>query len=192
MIAETGQINVCPIGESNVHDFRGLLARPPEGWCWCVAWEVESWDEWGSRSSEQNRALREDLWSKGRFEGYLIYKKDEPIGWVRCGPSSLWPKLGESRGVKLSNKSWTFTCFGMRPEYRRLGYVKIASQKLIEDLAETGARHFVAIPKKSCGFKLDDSEAWNGPEKMFIDLGFQLLNSFECHSVYELRLPLHN
>ena len=55
------------MGKDTLLDCRQLWSSAPDGWCWCVAWEVDSWEGWTDRSASQNQALRERLWARDEF-----------------------------------------------------------------------------------------------------------------------------
>jgi hypothetical protein len=181
-------ISVKTMDAGVVADFETLLSKPPEGWCWCVAWEVPTWDGWGDRSAEENEALRKALWLKGEFDGYVIYENAQPIGWVRVGPTSRWPKLATSRGMELRDDLFIFTCFGMRPEKRGRGLMRDAVSQVLGNLSRRGIKEVAAIPKKTSGARVEDGEVWNGPEGLFKALGFRPVR--EEQTFIELRLKL--
>lgn len=176
---------VRPIGPDTLPDLRALLGHPPEGWCWCVAWEVETWDGWAERSAETNRTLREDLWRQGEFHGFVFYLEDAPVGWCRVGPAATWPKLCRERGVPPDPALYAFTCFGMRPEHRRLGHLHRFLALVIEDLRAQGITRFVAVPRRLQDHAAD-GHAWNGPPKLFLKAGFRITAETERFFVVEL------
>ena len=74
------QLSISQVDSNNVSELRKLLSEPPEGWCWCVAWEVPTWNGWSARSAEENRSLRERLWSEGQYHAYIFRHDEEPVG----------------------------------------------------------------------------------------------------------------
>ena len=179
-------LSIAPIDEHNVADLRSLLTQPPEGWCWCVAWEVPTWVGWSERSAEENRALREGLWSEGQYQAYLFLCNREPIGWCRVGPTNAWPKLVDSRQVSASDTLHAFTCFGLRPEYRRRGYLLEYVHMVIEHLQAQGVREFVAFPRPHTDGDQDPGQLWNGPLSVFLRAGFRIAR--ETPAYIEVRL----
>src|SRR5215475_14443511 len=61
--------------------------------CYCVAWWTPTWQGWGERTAEQNRALREQLCDRGEYDGYLLYQGDQPVGWCQAGQRDRLRKL---------------------------------------------------------------------------------------------------
>lgn len=171
-----------------VPDFKTLLSMPPDGWCWCVAWGVPTWDGWTGRSAEQNKALRESLWVKGEYDGYVVYENNQPIGWIRVGPTARWPKLAASRGVELRDDLFVFTCFGLRPEHRGQGKLCAAVAQVLDNLRDRGIKEVAAIPKKFNNESVEDGQIWNGPERLFQRLGFHRVR--EEGAFVEVRLIL--
>ncbi len=168
-------------------DCRALWSQPPEGWCWCVAWEVPSWEGWTERTAEENRRLREELWRRGEHYGYVFYLGGEPMGWCRVGPVGVWPKLASSRGLRPDEGTFAFTCFGIRPPHRRKGLLERALRLVIADLRERGVKRLVAVPKKVAG-EVEDGELWNGPKSLFDRLGFWPVR--ETDTFWEMHLDL--
>ena len=72
--------------EAALHeDFYRLHSEANEaGWCFCVAWWVQTWAGWSDRGAEQNRQLREALCDQGEYDGYLLYADGAPAGWCQA------------------------------------------------------------------------------------------------------------
>ena len=81
------------------------------GWCCCVAWWVPTWEGWGDRSANENRALREKLFKQGEYDGYLLYVDDEPVGWCQVGPRDRLEKLVGQFSLAPDPSAWAITCF---------------------------------------------------------------------------------
>ena len=183
----TPRLSIKAITQQTLPEYRQLLSCPPEGWCWCVAWEVDSWDGWAARSADENRRLREELWAEGKFFGYLFYIGDEPCGWVRVGQAAHWPKLVRSRQISDPEHSHAITCVNLKPEYRKKGYLKPLLALVIDDLQQQGVKTLLAFPKTLKGVT-DDGAIWNGPKSVFTQLGFSLTRTEPDYQ--EMRLCL--
>ena len=169
-------------------DFSLLMSAPANNWCWCVAWEVPTWEGWSDRSAEDNRQLRETLWLQGQYDGYVIYSEQEPIGWVRVGPSSCWPKLASSRGVELSDSLYIITCVGILPEHRGQGHLRAGLMLVLDELRNNGVAEVAAVPKRYDNKRVGDDKVWNGPEQLYQQLGFRPVRREEDY--VEVRLSL--
>lgn len=163
---------------ATLEDFRGLLRAPPEGWCWCVAWEVPTWAGWRERGAAENHALRESLWADGAYHGYIFYRDDRPIGWCRVGPTAVWPKLCRDCALAPSADDHVLTCFGMRPEHRRQGHLHRFLGFVLDDLARRRVARVFAVPRRLQG-GAQDGQLWNGPAAIFIKAGFTVTHETE-------------
>lgn len=165
-MTERGRLTLRHLGTDNVDDFRALLMSPPHGWCWCVAWEVPTWTGWADRTEEQNRTLREALWTRGEFHARLFYLDGEPIAWCRIGPRATWPKLCETFRLDPAEPVHAFTCFGIKEEHRGRGWMHEAMRLTLDDLARQGVKSVEGFPRKLSGAALL-SEVWMGPLGLF-------------------------
>ena len=179
---------VKQIGPQSVSDFRKILSEPPEGWCWCVAWEVQTWDGWTDRTAGENRKLRETLWQEGHYDGYLFYLGEKTIGWCRVGPISKWPKMCNTRNVESNSDLFAFGCFGMHPNYRKSGYLGQLVPQVLTDLTNLGVSEVVAFPKTVSG-EVADGTLWNGPRSVFGRAGFRVVR--QTDEYYEMRKLLN-
>jgi GNAT superfamily N-acetyltransferase len=145
------------------------------GWCYCVAWWVPTWEGWGDRSAEENRALREYLFGSKQYDGYLLYIDDIPVGWCQVGPRDRLKKLNRQYGLHPNPETWAITCFLIVPQYRRDGYAGYMLGEVLKDLHHRGVHWVEAFPKR--GSNLDEHDLWNGPEEMYIRAGFEVIHN---------------
>jgi hypothetical protein len=82
-----------PLSRERVDGFYELHAGPERGWCSCVAWWVPDWEGFGERTAEENRALREALFARGEYDGYLAYADGRAVGWAQVGRRDRLAKL---------------------------------------------------------------------------------------------------
>jgi ribosomal protein S18 acetylase RimI-like enzyme len=169
-----------------VPDFFALHGAPPFEWCHCVAWEVPTWNGWGERTAEENRALRERLFAAGRHDGYLLYVNDAVAGWCQCGPRDGWPKLAMQFGLAPDPGAWAVTCFCIRPEYRRQGLAGRLLRAVLGDLRRRGVSRVEGFPRPSGDH--EDGEVWTGPFALFEHAGFKVVKDTERRLVVALDL----
>ena len=143
------------------------------GWCRCAAWWVPTWDGWGERTAEQNHALRDELFARNEYDGYLLYRDGAPVGWCQVGPRDRLPKLVAQFELEPDPETWAITCFVVAPRDRRRGLASALLGDVVRDLAARGVRRVEAYPRLGEG--LDEVELWNGPAAMFRRAGFQLV-----------------
>lgn len=142
------------------------------GWCMCVAWWVPTWDGWGQRTAEQNRALREGL----PDDGYLALDAGEEgeraVGWVQAGPRDRLEKLRRTFGLAPDPATWALSCFQVDPARRRQGVARWLLGAVLADLRARGVTRVEAYPRRDEEPGGDPGEAWTGPASMFEAAGF--------------------
>ena len=143
-----------------------------EGWCNCVAWWVESFDGWGERTAEQNRALREELFARGEDDGYLLMEDGAPVAWCQVGPRDRLPNLVRRYGVDPDPGAWAVTCFVVVPEARRSGAATELLAGVLADLPSRGVERVQAFPRRGAA---EPGAMWTGPEAMYLRAGFTVL-----------------
>lgn len=180
-------ITVHRFEESRRVDFFRLhSAEHDAGWCFCAAWWVPTWDGWGARTADQNRAARERLLDRGQYDGYLLYVDDAPAGWCQAGPRDRLPKLVRQFGLAPDATTWAITCFFIAPAQRGQGLARHLLAAVLDDLRDRGVRRVEAFPKR--GADLDALDVWNGPEGMFRRAGFQVVQDDPARPVLALEL----
>lgn len=157
--------------------------------CYCTAWWVPTWEEWGARTPAQNRALREDLLARGQTDGYLLYVAGAVAGWCQVGPRDRLPKLVRQFDLAPDPAVWAITCFLIAPEQRGRGRARALLDGVLDDLrARGGVRRVEAFPRRGAG--LDAGELWNGPESMFRAAGFRVVRDDPVRPVLAVDLPM--
>ena len=156
------------------------------GWCHCVAWWTSTWEGWGERTAEQNRALRDDLCARGELDGYLLFDGADPVGWCQAGPRDRLAKLVEQLALEPDPETWALTCFLIAPERRGEGLAARLLDGVLGALRGRGVRRVEAYPKR--GAQLDALDLWNGPESMFRRAGFRVVRDDPARPVLALEL----
>ena len=166
-------ITVRPLDASRVDDFYRVHGREHgTDWCYCAAWWVDTWESWGDRSADENKALREKLFEQDQYDGYLLYVYDRPAGWCQCGRRDRLPKLLRQFKLKPDPDIWAITCLLIVPPFRKQGLTHRFLDEIMSDLERKGIRHVQAFPRRGEG--LDDEDAWTGPEELYRRAGFIL------------------
>lgn len=160
------------LDRSLVPDFFALHSDANDnGWCHCVAWWVPTWDGWSDRTAEENRRLREDLFERGEFDGYLHYEGERPVGWCQVGRRDRLEKLVGQFGLTPDPEVWAVSCVLVAPSARGTGVARAMLSGVLEDLRARGVRRVQAYPKR--GESTDPGEQWRGPARLFEELGFR-------------------
>jgi ribosomal protein S18 acetylase RimI-like enzyme len=160
--------------------------RHKAGWCFCVAWWVDSWNGWSERSAAENRNLREELLAMGEFDGYLLYFDHEPSGWCQVGVRDRLKKLTQQFSLDADPDTWAITCFLILPEHRRTGAASNLLRLVLADLRSRGVKRVEAYPRR--GESLDEMEMWNGPESMYLRAGFNVVIEDDRRPVLSINL----
>ena len=143
------------------------------GWCYCVAWWVDTWENWGQRTASENRRYREGLLDEGNYDGYLAYILDKPVGWCQVGPRDRLKKLVRQFDLKPDPDAWAITCFHIAPAYRRQRLASYMLKAVLDDLSNRGIKKVEAFPRHDNSAADDD--LWTGPKKMYLKAGFKQL-----------------
>lgn len=160
-------IRVERFAPEHVDAFHALHATA--GWCACVAWWVETWEGWGKRTAEENRALRGQLTARGVFDGYLALSGADAVGWCQAVPRDRLVKIGRQFDLAADPDTWAIGCFFIHPAHRRQGIARRLLRTILDDLPSRGARRVEAYPKRAAG---NAEELWNGPEPLLRANGF--------------------
>jgi GNAT superfamily N-acetyltransferase len=173
--SSTASLRVVRLSPDTRPDFYKLHSQTyRDGWCQCVAWWTPTWEGWSSRTPEQNRTLRMELFAEGVDDGYLAYDGDVPVGWCQAWRRDAFPKLRGQFSLPHDSKAWMIGCFFIARTHRKRGVAKAMLTHIVGDLKTRGATSVDAFPKRQAD---DDDELWNGPESMFVNAGFEVIKN---------------
>ena len=178
-------IEVHPLSRERAGDFYRL--HGPEngaGWCYCAAWRVPTWEGWGERTAEQNRALRQSLFDSGEYDGYLLYADGEPAAWCQAGPRDNLTKLVAQYKLEPDPQCRAITCLFTAPRFRTTGLTTELVRQALAHLKESGVKMVQAFPR--CGPSLPPEDLWTGPEQLFLSLGFRRIKEHSQWPVLQI------
>ena len=175
-------MKVVPFSEATRDDFFAL--HHEAGWCYCVAWWVETWDGWSDRTAADNLQLRQALCDRGEYDGYLLYVDNEVVGWCQVGQRDRLQKLTTQFNLPLHPTTWAITCFYITKAYRERGFASHLLRAVLKHLKARGVSRVEAFPKR--GVNLEAGELWNGPESMFRAAGFVVVQDDPVRPVLRL------
>lgn len=178
-------LEVKKLTQELAQDFFSLHSQQPFGWCYCVAWEVPTWDNWDARTAEKNKKFRQLLFDKRHLEGYLLYLDQKPVGWCQGGPRDRWVKLVKQYDLQPDQEMYALTCFCLLPYYRKLGLTHIFLSRILQDLKSQKVKRVQAFPRRG---EHPDEDVWTGPESVFVKAGFKLEKDDPVWPVYRLEL----
>lgn len=119
--------------------FRDLLGSSEFGGCFCAVWTSYG-DDWVERchdKSQPNFYITKRNVEAGQHTGFLVYQKNDLIGWTGSGPKTSFPFLKTKLGSRLSefsSKTWSVGCLAVKAAYRGKG---MADADLQDDELDT-------------------------------------------------------
>lgn len=151
--------------------------------CFCRYWHFtgnkNEWLERGAFRPEENAAELSAAVLEDRPDGRgLVALVDERvIGWMKLTPRSAVPKLRSLpvyRSLNLGPEDTTYAigCMLVHPEWRRRGVARAMIAGSTAAARGWGALAVEGYPRRA-DHPLSDEEAWQGPEKAFIEAHFQ-------------------
>jgi len=210
-------ITVARFSPEHLEGFATLFEAAGSG-CFCRYWHFTgNKNEWLARVAfnpqanldEQTAAAREHHPSASGFVA-IADPDEEPreqavsnascqrvsdgarvIGWVKVAPHEALPKLTSQPVYKhrrVDEKTWHIACFLVHPAHRRAHVATKLVQAAIADLGQQGA-HFLEAQPRRCAAELHDEQAWQGPEKLYVNLGFERVSDDPAYPVYRVALP---
>jgi GNAT superfamily N-acetyltransferase len=105
---------------------------------------------------------------------------------MKLAPRAAVPKLTSQsvyRSLAFEPGTWTIGCFLVHPEYRQKGVARALVEAAETIVASWGGRFLEAHPRRS-EVPLHDEEAWQGPERLFIERGWAKTHAMEPYPVY--------
>ena len=184
-------IVVAPFGASHIDGFRALFEASSSS-CFCRYWHfVGTKNEWLDRCAhrpeenlaEQAEALqRDDLSARG----LVAIENDVLVGWMKIAPREAIPKLTSLpvyRSLPFAEGTWSIGCFLIHPAARRHGVARALVSAAPDHVRAWGGRVIEGHPRRSEA-PLYDEEAWQGPERVFIELGFEPVHDVSPYPVY--------
>jgi GNAT superfamily N-acetyltransferase len=174
--------------------------------CFCRYWHFEgSKNEWldrcANRPGDNARELTSAV-SGGDVaaRGLVAIERSDPIGlaadpvlgWMKLAPRRSLPKLEALpvyRSLRLGDPSTTFAiaCVLVLPAARGRGVARALVAAAESAARRWGARAIEGYPRRSSE-PLHAEEAWQGPERLFVELGFEVLHDVGPYPVYRKRL----
>jgi hypothetical protein len=156
------------------------------GWCFCAAWYIPTWEGFGDRSGGQNKQVREDLFARGVYDGYLVYEAGVPSGWVQVGPRDRFVKLLGQFSLTPDPQVWAITCMALSPKLQGKGLSHEIIRLILADLKILGIKNVQAFPKVGEG--LSKETIWTGPLAIFKKAGFKVIKENDRRPVLEIEL----
>ena len=192
-------IRVEALGEGHLPRLRALFDAAHNS-CFCRYWHFQGTkNDWLDRCAnrpEENAAELEAAVRAGDpgARGLVAVDDDGSIvGWMKLTPRSAVPKLRALpvyRSIDLGDEDTTYSigCFLVRPDARGKGVARAMVEAATRFAAAWGARAVEGYPRRSAE-PLHDEEAWQGPEKVFVETGFDVAVDGGPYPVYRKAVP---
>lgn len=167
--------------------------------CYCRYWHFTgNKNEWLERCAfrpEENAAELAAAVTSSAPEGrglVAIDERGDVVGWLKLTPRASVPKLRALpvyRNHDLGDDRVTYSigCVLVRPDARGHGVVRALVEAAPGFAEAWGAKTIEAYPRRSAE-PLHPEEAWQGPEKVFVDAGFRPVVDVAPYPVYQRNL----
>jgi len=147
------------------------------GGCWCMAWRLPRGGKlYEENKGAPNRRRFRQLVAEGSAHGLLAFDAGIAIGWCSVGPKSEFPKLENSRVLKVPplGNDWAVLCFYIQRSYRG----RRVATKLLNEAVNYARLNDATIldgfpVRHGKGKLLPDTFAWTGVPELFESCGFQ-------------------
>ena len=185
------EIVVEPLTEKHLAGFARLFESASSS-CFCRYWHFTGTkNEWLDRCAnrpDENLAEQREALERGDVSarGLVALEHGVVVGWMKLAPREALPKLTSLpvyRQLSAEPGTWTIGCFVVDPAARRRGVARALVRNAESYVAAQGGRAIEAHPRRSTE-PLHDEEAWQGPERVFIDVGFTPIHDASPYPVY--------
>jgi GNAT superfamily N-acetyltransferase len=169
--------------------------------CFCRYWSFGGTkNEWLDRCAhrpeenlaEHAAALRSpDDAVRASASGLVALENGGVVGWMKVAPRETIPKLTRLpvyRNLPSEPGTWTIACFLVAEAHRHRGVAKALVARAEELVPTWGGTAIEAHPRHSTE-PLYDEEAWQGPERLFIERGYTAIHAMAPYPVYRKVLP---
>lgn len=162
--------------------------------CFCRYWHFTGTkNEWLERCAfrpEDNLAEQAAAVQQGDSSARGLVALDGEtravLGWMKLTPRAALPKLTSLpvyKSLPYEEGTWTIGCFLVHPEARLRGVARSLVAAADSHVAGWGGRFLEAHPRRATS-PLHDAEAWQGPERLFAELGYTAIHDVAPYPVY--------
>lgn len=196
-------MKVTPLAAAHLPAFRALFEACGSG-CFCRFWHFGgNKNEWLSRCAfqpddnfEEQRAAVAEGDPSGR--GLVAIDDDGALaGWMKLAPRAAMSKLTALpvyRAIPPADgadgATWTVGCFLVHPAKRRRGVARALLGAAEGYVRAAGGRVIEGHPRRA-DEPLYDEEAWQGPERLFTELGFTAIEGPISEGARVVPYPLY-
>jgi GNAT superfamily N-acetyltransferase len=160
--------------------------------CYCQYWhfsgDKNAWLERLFHAPEQNRDAFVAGLERPEIHGVVALAEGQAVGWMKLCPAERVQKLYEQRLYKAlpcfggpRDGVLTVGCLLVDEEWRRRGVARSLVGTGIQLAQANRARAIEAFPRRH--EQAQAHELWLGPVKVFLDVGFRIVNDFGPYPV---------
>ena len=176
-------MRIEPLTDENLPSLRALFDAS-HSTCFCRYWHFSGTkNDWLDRCANRPDENADELAAAVRAgdpgaRGLVALDDDgTAIGWMKLTPRSSVPKLRALpvyRSIDLGDEATTYSigCFLVRPDARGRGVARALAEAAPRFARAWGAGAVEAYPRRSTE-PLHAEEAWQGPERVFVEAGFE-------------------
>lgn len=174
------------LGKQHLEGFRALFEAVGSG-CYCRFWHFTGTkNEWLDRCAHrphENLDEQASALARGDASAEGLVAVDDGariVGWVKVAPRAHVPKLTSLPVYRAippapgaEEATFCIACFLVHPSARRRGVARALALAAEAHALSLGGSVIEAHPRRPLhGEPLYDEEVWQGPEKLFRDLGY--------------------
>lgn len=165
--------------------------------CYCRYWDFPGDARaWQDRCANDRKRSRSELLAALETEellGVVALEADKVTGWLRLASPERLRKQYEGRlyrnlpcfgGDRVHVLA--VACFLVDDQRRRSGLARALLHEGIQQARASGAKQLEAFPRGA--EDVSDAEHWLGPQRLYLDEGFEVVNDFRPYPVMRLAL----
>jgi GNAT superfamily N-acetyltransferase len=194
-LAETSVV-VEPLTALHLPGLRALF-EAASSTCYCRYWHFTGTkNEWLDRCANHPEENARELEAAVREEepsarGAVAVAGAEVVGWMKLTARAQLPKLRALpvyRNLDLGDGAVTFSvgCILVHPEARGRGVARALVRAAPAIARAWGALAVEGYPRRST-VALHPEEAWQGPERAFVEAGYDVVHDVAPYPVYRRR-----
>jgi ribosomal protein S18 acetylase RimI-like enzyme len=161
--------------------FDNMIHKENLDWSKCYCNDYHFLGDVESCTRENSREMIIDRINENELQGYLVYKKDKPIGWCNVNNRLNYQRL--LRDYELidnpEDKICSVVCFLIHPDYRRKGITQKIIEKIISDYSNTDYDYIESYPKKGDS----NTSKFNGSMELYKRNNFKICKEYDSYYV---------
>ncbi|MEU5594823.1 GNAT family N-acetyltransferase [Streptomyces sp. NPDC020298] len=179
----TTTLDVRPLDEDTWPAFARLVEANNGVWggCWCMGFHVKVGK---GRTSQQNRAEKEQRVREGRTHAALVFDGDDCLGWCQFGSPAELPEIKSKRKYEkelVTLPDWRITCFFTGKGRRKRGVAHAALGGALAEIARKGGGTVEGYPEETDDRSVSGSFLHTGPMAVFENHGFTRTRPISPH-----------